>query len=85
MTNETEIQIWDALFNQTPIVVRWALGVLTLGVFTLASILYRWHRADVERLEIRVDQLETNLRSEMSQMNSHLLQIAVNTKGLRHD
>lgn len=43
--------IWELLFQQTPRVMRWALGTATLGFFTLASLLWKWHRQDIVRME----------------------------------
>lgn len=85
--------VWDAVFNQTPIVIRWALGVLTLGIFTLAGALYRWNRQDVQRIadkqtvendkvHNRIDRLEIKLDQSTAEMNSHLIEIAQNTRNL---
>lgn len=53
-----KIDIWNLLFEQMPTIFRWMLGVLTLGIFTMLSILYRWHRRDMERVEHRIDRVE---------------------------
>ena len=45
MPVDKDPDIWALIFEQTPQALRWVLGVATLGVFTLLSILYRWHRA----------------------------------------
>ena len=74
------IDVWDLLFNQTPTVLRWALGVLTLGVFTLASVLYRWHRADMKEMHDRVDRLEERMDVRHAETNRYLIEIAQNTR-----
>jgi hypothetical protein len=74
------IDVWDLLFNQTPTVLRWALGVLTLGVFTLASVLYRWHRADMKEMHDRVDRLEARMDQRHAETNRYLIEIAQNTR-----
>lgn len=89
----TSIDVWDAIFNQTPTVLRWALGMLTMGVFTLAGILYRINRndleqitrqqkADVKEMHDRMDRFENKLDQTTAEMNRHLLQIAHNTSRL---
>ena len=74
-----EIDIWNTLFDQTPRIVRWLLGFLTLGIFTLLGVLYRWHRDDMRRVHERVDQLEHRLDDRLDEVNRHLIQIAANT------
>ena len=74
------IDVWELIFNQTPIVLRWVLGVLTLGVFTLASVLYRWHRADMKEMHDRVDRLEERMDQRHAETNRYLIEIAQNTR-----
>ena len=71
--------IWTLLFEQTPTIIRGALGVLTLGIFTLASVLYRWHRDDLKEVHDRVDRLERLMDERHQETNNLLLQIMVNT------
>ena len=82
--------IWTLLFDQTPPVFRWALGMLTLGIFTLASVLYRWHRDDLKEVHDRVDRLERRIEAHNTRLgeridahntetNRLLFQIARNT------
>jgi len=75
-----DIDIWSAIFEQTPRVIRWALGFMTLGVFTLLSVLYRWHREDMQRVHERVDRLERRLDGCLDEVNGHLVEIAQNTR-----
>lgn len=74
------IDVWDLLFNQTPTILRWVLGVLTIGVFTLASVLYRWHRSDMKEMHDRVDRLEYRMDQRHAETNRYLIEIAQNTR-----
>lgn len=50
--------IWNLLFEQTPVVLRWMLGILTMGLFTLATVLYKWHREDLKKVNQRIHELD---------------------------
>lgn len=50
--------VWQLIFEQTPTVLRWVLGVLTLGIFTLAGVLYKWHRQDLAEVHQRIDMMD---------------------------
>lgn len=71
--------MWNMLFEQTPVVIRGALGVLTLGIFTLASVLYRWHKDDLQKVHVRIDSLEGKMEQRQAETNRLLFQIAQNT------
>jgi len=43
--------IWMLIFEQTPVALRWILGILTCGIFWLAQRLYLNHKERVNRLE----------------------------------
>lgn len=72
--------IWTLLFDQTPTIIRAALGILTLGIFTLAGVLYRWHRDDLREVHDRVDRLEKVMDSRHQETNRLLFEIAQNTR-----
>lgn len=74
------VDIWQLIFEQTPSVLRWALGVLTLGIFTLAGVLYRWHRDDLREVHDRVDRLENRIEAQHVETNRLLFEIANNTR-----
>jgi len=78
---KSPIDIWQMIFEQTPLVLRWALGVLTLGIFTLAGVLYRWHRDDLKEVHKRVDRLENRIEAQHAETNKLLFEIANNTRG----
>ena len=71
--------IWTLVFQQTPTVIRWMLGILTLGIFTLASVLYSWHRDDMRALYDRVDRLVRRLTAQHTETTQILVRIASNT------
>lgn len=85
MTDPKMPDIWQMVFDQTPTVIRWALGVLTLGIFTLASVLYRWHRDDLKEVHERVDRLENRIEAQHTETNRLLFQIARNTGSSREE
>jgi len=72
--------IWTLVFQQTPTIIRWVLGILTMGIFTLAGVLYRWHRDDMRALYDRVDRLDSRLTAQHTETTQILVQIAGNTK-----
>ena len=74
------VDVWELIFTQTPTALRWALGVLSLGIFTLAGVLYRWHREDMERVNQRIDRLEVTMDKRHQETNRLLFQIARNTE-----
>ena len=52
-----DVNVWEALFEHTPAPIRWALTVLSLGVFALAGMLWRWNRADLARVERKIEEV----------------------------
>ena len=85
--SDERIDIWRVIFEQTPAVLRWVMGILTLGIFSLASVVYRWHRDDMEkmasqmyRMSERMDRMESRLEQQLQHINDTLLVIASNTK-----
>lgn len=85
MSAPEEPDIWYLLFEQLPPVVRWILGVLTLGLFSLAGMLWRWQVRNVERVEqqihARMDREMRLLHTKLDETNKHLVIIARNTQG----
>ncbi|SDO72193.1 hypothetical protein SAMN04487957_110123 [Halomonas shengliensis] len=75
------VDVWQLVFEQTPAVLRWVLGVLTMGIFTLAGVLYRWHRDDLKEVHVRMDRLEKRMEERHAETNRLLLQISNNTRG----
>lgn len=84
--------IWQLMFEQTPTIIRFMLGVLTLGIFTIAGVLYKWHRDDLSKVHDRVDRLEQTLEKRhehvyqrMDEQSRLLVEIASNTRRGRGD
>ena len=83
MPNSSDLNIWEMVFNQTPTVLRYALGVLTLGLFTLAGVLYRFHRADMIEMHRRIDRMEAVANARHVETNRLLFEIARNTRSTK--
>jgi hypothetical protein len=88
--------IWEVIFDQTPTIIRWALGILTLGLFTLAAWIWRSQRADIERIERQMHSRITReiggvheringVNSRLDTMNGHLITISQNTSRMAGD
>lgn len=90
-----DANIWFMLYEQTPPVLRWILGVLTFGLFTLFGYLYQRDRRAAmrveDRLDKRIDSLERYTREQFSdlhrdinerldQINKNILQVVQNTR-----
>lgn len=63
-----EPDVYKMLFEQTPIVVRFMLGVLSVGLFTIASYVYRRNQTRVEKIEIHMD-------AQMARVYQHVSEI----------
>ena len=70
--NITEPSVWEKLFEQTPRIIRYALAVLTLGVFALAGLVWRWNREDVRRVEQKIDRTEAARRQEIGELHRRI-------------
>lgn len=55
-------EIWVLLFEQTPPMLRWVLGILTLGLFTLATWLWRRQQERVAAIDGRMFAVERRER-----------------------
>ncbi len=80
MADIKTLDVWDLIFEQTPTVLRYVLGVLTLGIFSLAGVLYRWHRDDLREVHHRIDRLEGLMDKRHQETNRLLFEIANNTR-----
>lgn len=76
--------VWALLFEHTPTALRVLLGVLSVGIFTVLGVLYRWHREDMTRVKHRVDLVEQRLDTRLNEVNQHLIEIAINTRKSNH-
>lgn len=76
--------VWQLIFVQTPPVLRWVLGILTFGLFTVVGMLWRWQVRNVERVETqihsRMDREMEQLHSRLDETNRLLVEIAQNTR-----
>jgi len=58
------------LFEQTPTVLRWVLGVLSAGVFTLAAYIYRRNQRRIEEMEQHIDRKIREVEQKMDGVNA---------------
>lgn len=65
--------VWHLMFEQTPVIIRGLLGFVTLGLFTVAGILYRWHRKDMQRIEDRMNKIEERMEQGFTEMRGYLI------------
>ena len=67
-----QVNIWDALFEQTPLVLRYVLGVLTLGLFTIAGYIHQQNKENLKQMDIRhrasMQRMETQVHARMDRM-----------------
>ena len=70
--NLTDSNVWEALFEHTPTPIRYLFGVLTLGLFTLAGLLWRWNREDVKRVEDKIDKAETERNAQIKDLHERI-------------
>lgn len=76
MKPEAEPDVWKLLFEQTPTALRWALGVLTGGVFTIAATLYRRNQRRMDRIDdslrVEIRKSEERQRRDLRQLDDRL-------------
>lgn len=77
--------IWDLMFEQTPVVIRWALGVTLLAIMSLVGLIYKRLRADIKRLHSRIDGVETRIDTDFRELNTSLLMVARNGAPYQRD
>lgn len=78
--------LWDQLFEHTPVLVRVALGFLTFGIFTLLGVLWRWSREDLRRMEKKHEDLERRIDKRLARIDSRLWELmGYHAGGYRQD
>lgn len=65
-----EPDIWTLLFEQTPLVLRWVLGVLSVGLFTMASYIYRRNQHRMRDIEDHIDKKIREVERKMDIVNT---------------
>ena len=82
-----DVNVWKALFEQTPRIIQWVLTILTGGLFAVAAWAWRMQTKNVERIEnqlhSRMDREMTHLHARLDETNHHLMQIVQNTSRTR--
>jgi hypothetical protein len=72
MSDSRSPDVWQLIFEQTPVILRAALGILTLGMFTLATMIYkinrddmaelrRLHREDIMRVYDKIEEIDEKM------------------------
>lgn len=69
MSNEPSPDVWRLLFEQTPTTLRWMLGVLSAGLFTIASYVYRRNMDRVDRMEKYIDERIRETETKIDNMD----------------
>jgi len=62
--------VWKLLFDQTPTALRWALGIMSAGVFTLATYIYQRNQRKVQAMEDYIDKKI----EEVERRDEHIMQ-----------
>ena len=70
MNHEHIPDVWKLLFDQTPTALRWALGIMSAGVFTLATYIYQRNQRKVQAMEDYIDKKI----EEVERRDEHIMQ-----------
>ena len=70
MNHEHIPDVWKLLFDQTPIALRWALGIMSAGVFTLATYIYQRNQRKVQAMEDYIDKKIEEVEKKMDFVNA---------------
>ena len=64
-------ETWQAIYEHAPALVRWLVGILSFGVITILSMLYKWHRQDLQRIEKRMDHIDSRIDELLLRSDRH--------------
>lgn len=71
-----ETNLWEKLYEQTPTIIRWALGVLSLGAITMGMAYWRWRqkhiREELSRVENKIDEANEVRRQEVRDLHKRI-------------
>ena len=70
MSQEHLPNVWELLFEQTPAVLRWVLGVLSAGLFTMASYMYTRNQQRMREIEAYIDAKIHEVEKKMDDVNA---------------
>jgi len=75
--------VWHLLFVQLSPALRWLFGVVTLGLFSIAGILWARQERNVQRIEQqlhdRMDREMRHINERLAAIDRHLMEVAYNT------
>jgi len=71
--------IWTLLFEQTPVIFRWVMSILTLGLFLLAQQIWINHKKRIDKLEVLIiaksDKTDENIKGLHENIDKFILTI----------
>lgn len=70
MSHEHSPDVWKLIFEQTPVVLRWALGILSAGLFTMATYIYRRNQRKMQETETYIDKKIQEVEKKMDSVNA---------------
>ena len=70
VSHEHSPDVWRMLFEQTPVVLRWVLGILSAGLFTMATYIYRRNQRKMQEIETYIDKKITEVEKKMDAVNA---------------
>lgn len=66
----SDANLWSLLFEHMPEPIRYALGILTLGLFTLASHIWKRNQERIKSIEQRENNYAT--KDDVSTVNKRI-------------
>ena len=74
--NMAEMGAWEKLYEQTPTILRYVIGVLSLGIVTMITTYWRWSRKQIReelsRVEQKIDQTDAARREEIGELHRRI-------------
>ena len=74
--NIPEPGVWEKLYEQTPTILRYVIGVLSLGTVTMIATYWRWSRKQIReelsRVEQKIDQTDAARRQEIWELHRRI-------------
>lgn len=75
MSHEHIPDVWKLLFDQTPIALRWALGIMSAGVFTLATHIYQRNQRKAQAMEDYIDKKIEHIMQRLDIIDGRILTV----------
>ena len=68
-----DLNFWQAIVEHTPAPLRWVLGGLIGLVTTLVTVMWRWNRKDIARLEKRITLLDQQRQRDLEALRGEVV------------